>query len=277
MPDQNFILKSFDEQQNIFISNLTITRNKETKDSIHDLRVAIKKIRSFLRLRQKIIGQEWEGKFVPVKLLFGILGKHRDFEMSLSLLKKYYRQKEPSISSFKKYLKVNLSFSRQLAKAAVNDFNEQELINLVNESKKSLSGFSNEELITKIKNYVEEIARQVTLLANDFEKEAHEIRKLLKDVYYWLRICPYNPVADLIDIKILEQVLDNLGAWQDLFVFRKKLKNFRKEYLLKASRQIEIVRMFEEKIIKDQEEILKQATDDFKNISGSKKATDQSP
>ena len=40
--------------------------------------------------------------------------------------------------------------------------------------------------------------KKVKTLAKHFQKNAHEIRKQLKDVYYWLKICP----KDLLDLLI---------------------------------------------------------------------------
>ena len=52
MTDKAFILKSWDEQINVFHHNLLILRIRPTKNAVHDLRVAIKKIRSYLRLNK---------------------------------------------------------------------------------------------------------------------------------------------------------------------------------------------------------------------------------
>lgn len=249
----------------IFANNLAIIRKKPTKDAVHDLRVSVKKIRSYLRLQQKITGEGWIEQFAPIKLLFSTLGKLRDFEMSLLLLKKYQRKEEVSLPDFKQYLQVNRSLTRQWTKEAVKNFNTDEL-DSVFKLNKSLSPFTNEELESKIKQYSTETLDTVIVLASNFKKEAHEIRKQLKDVYYWLIICPNNLVGKFIEIKDLDNILSALGEWQDNFIFHEKLKYFRKELLSKKSNEAEIAETIEKEINKKKDELLNKAIHVFQSF-----------
>ena len=60
MDEENLILKNGREQERVFIDNLLTCRKRPTKDSVHDLRVAVKRIRSYLRLKKQISGDDWK-------------------------------------------------------------------------------------------------------------------------------------------------------------------------------------------------------------------------
>lgn len=270
MAPENFILETWNEQQLVFSNNLRIIRQKPTKKSVHDLRVSIKKIRSYLRLRVEITGELWKEQFAPVKNLFTTSGILRDFEMSLPLLLKYHQKENLSLPSFTKYLQLNKSLTQKWTKKATLEFYEDQLQLLTNSMYSSSAALTNEELIIKIKELAEGVLKKITLLVNDLNKNAHEIRKLLKDLYYWLIVCPNNPVSDLVEIKFLDKILHYLGEWQDNFIFHKKLKYFRNEYLLKKSKEAETAKIIEKKTYEIRSELLSKVTKALHSIINEK-------
>ncbi len=267
MEADNFILQNYKDQQKIFDVNLNIIRKRPTKKTVHDLRVSVKKIRSYLRLQQKLTGEDWKQSFANIFLIFKSLGKLRDFDMSMSLLLKYQRSEKIQFPSLKKYFSVNRTLTRRWAKDAAIKFNEQELIFSLQQISTSLAAISNYELCDMIIESAGKNMKKVNQLTKHFQKNAHSIRMLLKDVYYWLKICPQDKVESFINLKSLDRVLNNLGRWQDHFIFRKKLKHFRKEYLLKGGEEVELVKIFEAKISTTQEELLDKARTYFKDVS----------
>ena len=271
MTNQNFIIQTLEEQKKKFLTNLLIIRLKPTSDPVHDLRVAVKEIRSFLRLIQKITSAIWKDHFVFVKLFYNILGKYRDFDMSLSLYKNYNKGKMISLPTFKEYLQINIGFTRKTAKEAAGNFDDKKFIALIDITCNLILHFKNQELSNKLKETADEILKEVNELANNFEKEAHEIRKLLKDLYYWLKNCPpaFNP--RIIELNVLKQILDELGNWQDLFIFKKKLSYFRKEYLIKGSKEFEKAKTFEKTVLNDQRESLDKAKEVFNKLLSNEK------
>src|SRR5579885_3504518 len=125
MTDTSFILNSWDRQINVFHHNLLILRIRPTKNAVHDLRVAIKKIRSFLRLTKEITGTPISKEFDKIDLLFKTTGRQRDFEMSTSLLSRYSRRKKISDSHFKKILQVDCRLTRKWSKQVAQNFDEK--------------------------------------------------------------------------------------------------------------------------------------------------------
>lgn len=263
---ENFIWKSWNEQVLIFIQNLQSIRIKPTRKAVHDLRVAVKKIRSYLRLRNLITGEAWKKEFSPVKTIFSISGKQRDFEMSLSLLSKYQRTEKLMLPLFKKFLQINKSFTHQWTKKAMLDFHLEEFQSYSTGVSSSLSLISNTVWSEEIKNYTDEIINKAEQQVKDMDENAHEIRKEFKDLYYWLMVSTPNPAKSLVEINRLEKLLKYLGHWQDDFIFLNKLKKFRKEFLLKNSEEVEAAKLLEMKIRESKNVLLNKAKKILKAI-----------
>src|SRR6187551_4028458 len=92
MAGNNLILKNWLQQQKVFNENLILIRKRPTKLSVHDLRVSIKKMRSYLRLKQQFTGEEWKESFSKTSVLFKSFGRLRDYDMSLTLIRKFERK-----------------------------------------------------------------------------------------------------------------------------------------------------------------------------------------
>jgi CHAD domain-containing protein len=273
VPVINFIVRYWDAQHHILINNLILVRQKPSKKVIHDLRVAVKKIRSVLRLTEHIATLPWKDSFRNTKILFNTLGRYRDIEMCLSLFSKYNLLKEPAPAAFKKYLKATLSLCRGRIKKAVADYDETELTGLTALVHSALLVFTDQELRDKIKEQAENLFKESKQLAGDFKKNSHEIRKLLKDVYYWLTACPDNRFFDPAGMKAFEEMLDNLGQSQDHSVFQKKLRYFRKEFLVKETGEYTVTKNLEQIITCRRDELLKLSSDQFQQLYEIKKSS----
>lgn len=235
MNEENLILKSLLQQKKVFIDNLVISRKRPTKDSVHDLRVTVKKMRSYFRLNDEFTKEEWRTSFYEIKQLFRSFGRLRDFDMSLELSRRSERKWQMSLLPFKQYLNANRSLTRRWTKQAAINFNEQQPI-----FDFPFSYFNNltiEEITEKIIHISNEKIKKVKRLKKHFHKNAHEIRKQLKDVLYWLKICPKGVMDSIFDIKHLDQCLKYLGNWQDQFIFKNKIRQYTKELASKDEKQ----------------------------------------
>ena len=269
MEKSNLILKNWFQQVNIFNDNLLISRNRPTKISVHDLRVAVKKLRSYLRLKQHLTGEDWKGSFSTIATLFKSFGRLRDYDMSLTLIRKLERKEFLSFIFFKEYLSVNRSLTRKWAKQNAIKFNEHEPENF-NEQFKLITG-SNSEISEKIIQLSVLKIKKVKNLAKHFHKNAHEIRKQLKDLYYWLKICPKEVAESFVNMKVLDRVLNYLGSFQDHFILTKKIKQYMID-LPKNNEEKMLLRDLEKKLTLMQSELLDKAIKKWEEIE-TKKAT----
>jgi CHAD domain-containing protein len=227
MFDKNLILKNWLQQKEVFIDNVIISRKRPTKDSVHDLRVAVKKMRSYLRLNEEVTKEDWKDSFTGIRNLFKTFGKLRDFDISLQLCRRYERQNQLPVSAFKEYLSVNRSLLRRWVKDAAKNIHEQQPV-----FDRQFSYFNElfaAEASQKIIELSIEIIKKIKRGKKHFKKNAHEIRKLLKDVVYWLKIIPKSVKA--IDLKPLDRLLTYLGTWQDHFIFIRMTKQYAKAFV----------------------------------------------
>jgi hypothetical protein len=62
MEGNNLIVKNW-LQQKKFLMTILYSSQKTTRYLVHDLRVAVKKMRSYLRLKQELLVEEWKESF----------------------------------------------------------------------------------------------------------------------------------------------------------------------------------------------------------------------
>lgn len=269
MDGENLILNSWLQQRDVFIKNLITSRKRPTKDSVHDLRVAIKKMRSYLRLNEEFTKEDWRNAFTETRDLFRSFGTLRDFDMSLELCRKHERKWQLSLPAFKEYLCVNRALSRRWAKQAANKFNEQQ--SLFEFQFKFFSGLTIAETCEKIIDLSNNKIKKAKRLKKHFEKNTHEIRKQLKDVLYWLKICPKEYLERFIDVKHLDTSLKYLGSWQDEFILQGKMKQYSRE--LANKKEKEAVVEMKKKTRDLQKELLEKAGKKLIQIENKKAAT----
>jgi len=267
MAGNNLILTNWLLQEQNFNENLILSRKRPTKISVHDIRVAVKKMRSCLRLKEELIGDKWKESFVKISALFKSFGRLRDYDMSLVLIRNLERKEFLSFIFFKEYLSVNRSLTRKWARQDALKFNDQQS-DAFNQQFNSLQG-SEEEVCEKIIQLSALKIKKVKTLAKHFQKNAHEIRKQLKDVYYWLKICPKDP--GFINMRILHRILSSLGTWQDHFILKKKIKQYMQD-LPKNNEEKVTLKKIEKKLVLSQKEILDRAIKNWEEIKN-KKAT----
>lgn len=263
MEEENLILKSWLEQEKIFIDNLLISRKRLTRDSVHDLRVAVKKLRSYLRLKKQLTGEGWKKSFLEITGLFQSFGRVGDFDNALTLIRQAERRESLLFPFFKEYLVVNRSLARKWAKKDAINFKEEKVEPLGKRLNITMTGAEISEKIIELSTVKIKKAKQ---LSKQFEKNAHKIRKQLKDIYYWIRILPKETGENFIDLKALDNMLSYLGSWQDCFVLRNKIKQYLTD-LPKQNKERRSLKMVEKKLVSVQKQKLDNAIKKWEKVS----------
>ena len=200
-----------------------------------------------MRLKEHITGDQWKASFLNIAALYKSFGVVADFDMSVLLLRQQEHKKLLLFPVFKEDLFVNRSLSRKWAKQDAIKFNTNELDIFDQQFNLDLT---DQELCEKIIGASVLKIKEVKELIKHFRKNAHKIRKRLKDVYNWVKISPNDFDKKFINIDALDQMLKHLGAAQDHFVFREKIEhhikglpaneeNLQLKALLKKSKSIQ--------------------------------------
>ncbi len=263
MRHSNFILLYWRKEQKEFNKNLRILRHGPDKNAVHDLRVAIKKLRASLKLYAIITDKkDWQSHFIETKKLFTVLGKERDVEICFELLNEDEKKNQSDYGNAKSYLQSMLLTMQSWTHRALKNYSKTELANLTLLLGHGADAPSTEGLI---ENTIEAINGNLQQIKN-YYKKPHKIRKLLKDVYYWLKMLPKNTTPDDSLEKELEKILDDFGAWQNDETLLAKARHFRKDNLPDTFKEYDSLKTLEKNIEERKEKSLKNTLNKTKRL-----------
>src|SRR5688572_16737841 len=147
MPSQDFILLHWKKQLQVFLQNLETLKKQYNADTVHDLRVIVKKLRAYLKLLHLLYPQKDYGPdFDKTEKFFSILGKHRDIEVGMQLLESLEKDNSSEYTLFKDHLKNALQLTTEWMQVALADYDESELKELTIKLDQELTGTGSEEL-----------------------------------------------------------------------------------------------------------------------------------
>jgi CHAD domain-containing protein len=254
MRHSNFIRHYWEEEQKVFNKNFEILSHGQDKDAVHDIRVAIKKLRACLKLYAIITEKkDWQSLFTETKSLFSVLGRERDVEMCLELVSNDEKETGADYTNIKNHLQSLLQTMQRWSQHALKNYYKTELADLTSLLTRGADEPAKEWLIEKTIDAINNHLRQI----KDYYKQPHKIRKLLKDVYYWLKMLPKNAVTDYSLEKKLEGILDDFGNWQNDEMSLTKTKHFRKDNLPDSFGEYDSLKKFEKRVEERKEKLLK--------------------
>ncbi|HEY6063079.1 MAG TPA: CHAD domain-containing protein [Chitinophagaceae bacterium] len=249
----DLILIAWKKEQKVFLKNLAVLKKQADKNGVHDLRVAVKKLRAALEFYLLISGKPLpEDPLKGTEQLFSILGRQRDIEICLEIIDASEKETGEKYATLKFYFRSVLSVAYQWTKKAVEQYDKKELDNILLLLKDDTRMIEGEELKQKIAGIIN------THLAGcrNYYKKPHKLRQYLKEIYFWIKMIPGSLLFRVEYEKELHEVLEDFGNWQNLTVFERKLKHFRKDYLPKAFPEYEAARMLEAGIKEKKEKLL---------------------
>ena len=266
MPVSNPILRHWKKQQQIFLYNLAILKKQINAEAIHDLRVAIKKLRSYFKLYVIICEQaDWKSDFSETEKLFSILGKYRNVEMNYNLVESFAEENLAAYPSLQSHFIANLRIAAGWIKKIVDEYESDELKAFSEKLNSGLSKFTNEQIQDEIQKIIRGDLKKAIPHFKKLRENTHEVRKHLKDIFYWLELCPAEVIYSTPQRKKLHKILDGLGDWQDNEVLLIKVKHFRKDYIAKEADEYND--------LKQLEKFIKNKKDDLLNVAEEKMKT----
>jgi CHAD domain-containing protein len=268
----DFILIHWKKEQKVFNKNLAVLKQHPEKEAVHDLRVAVKKLRAALELYFLISEKPWqENPLKETEKLFSILGKQRDIEICLELIAISEKETGEKYAALKYYLRSLLSVACKWTKKAVQHYKKKELAGIALLLKDETLVIEEEELKHKIAGIIN------TRLTNcrNYYKKPHKLRQYLKEIYYWIKMIPGSLLFPVEYEKELQLLLDDFGNWQNLSVFEIRLKHFRKDYLPKTFPEYETTKMLRAAIKEKKEKLLKLALNRTRSLLKKTMATEK--
>lgn len=210
----------FEQQLNTIQIILKKRHRKISKKDIHKLRVAVKKIKSLSALVLYCEPDFRIKKFMKqFKKVFTAAGKLRELQLEISRLKEM--QLLSSLNDYSHHLKRRLKKKKHLFFSLAN----AQLRRKLKKKSKMILPYFDSVSKTLLNRFLEEKKNEIMGImasTNLKEKEAHRLRKILKELYYTLLI------FDAKDKRFenIDRFQDLLGQWHNDVVL--------KDYLQKA-------------------------------------------
>lgn len=226
----NIVSLSWKKELQVFEKNLSLLRKNHRKDALHDLRVAVKKLRAYLELglslsrdRDVSPALQAEASLNNTESLFTISGRRRDLEICLEIVSSFKKETGYPFSELQSYFRSCLHKSGAWTKAGIQHFKITELHKAGRLLEQKIQHTDPLFLSSEI---IELISGQIPGLQHRFHKP-HQLRKNLKTIYYWLQIVR----PESAETTSLHEILDDLGNWQDLGIVETRVKHFRQDFL----------------------------------------------
>jgi len=270
MDGDNQILSHWRAEIKVFSKNFSLLQQRVSEDAVHDLRVAIKKLRSYFKLYVALSEKEFDKTlFASTGELFSLLGKQRNIEITRKILLKMAQVKREPLSPLLLYLQLIQDQVGEFCRRSIRHYKKEELVDLTAHLEKGLENFSPEEILEGTKKVIASSMDNIKDHLNHFDEESHLVRKDLKDIFYRAKIFGNEDLLSKEKIKAIDKTLDHLGNIQDHEMMITNLKGFRKTVLSNRVDEYSFIKKIEDRAKKRKKSLLRKANDMTSKLVGS--------
>jgi CHAD domain-containing protein len=260
MPADNFIIRHWQLELQVFNQNLSLLKEQITPEPVHDMRVAIKKLRSYLKLYLILGGKKMiEEEFSKTRTLFSIFGKHRNIEMTRALLIPALHPDAVVRTPLLLYLQLLQDQIAPFCTQAAREYDPDQLNVLTDQLRQDLENLNIENPAAAVRDVIDSSIRNIRNDLKHFKKKSHLVRKGLKDIFYWSKMFDEDVLFTKQELKSLNKILDYLGSIQDHEVMITNLRSFRKTILANKIDESVFIKKLETKAEKKKDRFLDQA------------------
>ncbi|GEM_PF-1963768 len=251
--------KLFEKYTGKFEKEFLRAINTEDEEAIHDLRVAIKKMRALFLFME-------ESKFARVKQdyphlkklkkIFQKAGQLREVHIHKNLYQHHRDQLGEDFPGFYKYLEQMEEHSRQEYHQSMPGLSFRRFYQQAEALQQALGGISkarlNRKLYTFVKSRVDACYRY--MFEPRYEVHLHQIRKYLKHIRFIIgqKVGDvHKMVEDELSFEEIKKVEDMLGEWHDRDEFRKILEEYENTLDETGEEEKEILARYQQQVRQD--------------------------
>ncbi len=269
MPDENPILIYWQSELQVFTKTLLSLKEQINEEAIHDLRVAIKKLRSCFKMYSGLIKKRLRKELpADINALFSILGKHRNIEMSKKLLLALGGKNTAPLNPILVYFQLLQDQAGEYGRSCIQKFESKELEALTTRIETGFVSLSSDEILSKANEIVDSSLKKVEDDLKHFKERSHLVRKQLKDTFYQSKMLHGKGLLTKPQLKTLDTILDHLGSVQDHEVLISNLKTFRKTILTSKMKEHALIKRIEGRAKKKKDGLLHQAYSSTEELIG---------
>ena len=231
---QERLLRYYSKHCSHFVSNFRQALTGFDEEAIHDMRVAIKRLRAVNLLIERLHPRKFdsvsgEGR---IRDLFRLSGRIRDTQVQQQLLSACLEHSGTTHSEYLHYLKKSEQKSiRKFNKSLAETDAEAELEDLQKLASELISDSTDDAITRQIILFAEELMAVSRAMRHDqaHDENLHEIRRKLKSCHYLLTLFDkddpdHRQLSSII--KRLDKVNELLGQWHDQVVAMEMLGKF---------------------------------------------------
>ncbi len=238
--DTPTLFSYYREQQDQVLDNLPKIKMLDEK-AIHQLRVAIKKIRAYSVFLYDITNGQIEliKELSLLNKVFKAAGKIRDSQVQRQLLIHYEQQLGTSFSSFYSFLEKREHKQRPIFKENIEKLNSKVFNNAEEKLIATFEGRNINDFGTKLNRISEEKIRNLRFFKKHEGniEHLHDFRKLFKELMYTYKFgkgfC--KDFQPQLPPKKMNDFSERLGHWHDQTVMLEFLSKFKKKHKDKKS------------------------------------------
>lgn len=220
-------------QMQLFKGHFIVTRASKDEEAIHQMRVAIKRIRTIQKLSKSTnISVDIPAKpNDAIKTIFYAAGNLRDLQIQTGLLDFYKKELKSSFAELENWLNIaemqlSLLLDTTLLDIDTGVFNLPEISHTNLDTSNPGVNFEN-ECLDFLRLKIEKINHLIVLLSD--EEKVHKLRKHVKQLFFILQFLAEQFSDNLVsgyDLKSLKKITDAIGLWHDQDVFRHTVLKF---------------------------------------------------
>jgi CHAD domain-containing protein len=227
--------KLFEKYVEKFEAEFLRAINTEDEEAIHDLRVAIKKIRAlFLFLKESGMADiKSDYPYLGnLKKIFKKAGKLREVHIHKNLYEQYRKRLGQDFPELEEHLRNLEEESRNAYHEYMPGIQFRKFYRAANSLQKEIQGISRKKLNKKLYEFIRVRVEQCHqyMFEAHYEQHLHQIRKYMKHIRFIIgqQIGDVHKVfEDELSFEDTKKVEDILGEWHDRDEFRKLLEEYR--------------------------------------------------
>lgn len=221
------------KQLQLFRGYFLVAQASMEEEAIHQMRVAIKRIRTIRKLKKHIHFPSLlnDEQYAAIKTIFAVSGQLRDLQIQRNLLKGYINELNFTFGDFAAYLEEleNQLLEKYRQTIQTLDFNQ---FNEVARAVEPMGG--QEDRIDLEKESIDFLCKKTEKINNlillmDKDEFVHALRKQVKQLFFILQFLKKQfPENELTQYKLraLKNTGEHIGNWNDRDVFLNRVNEF---------------------------------------------------
>ncbi len=235
------------EQKRNFVVNYKTVIKTQDIDTVHDMRVAVKRLNTTIRMLNfnEKANFRLKKSFVPIRFVYKQFGEIRDFQVLAALVKEFQQKMELDLSAIIDYCGKRIEYEISELSNSIKLFRYHTILRNFKLIEKYIENKTHDDLSSKVLNYKENRIEKMRFYADksNERRNLHEVRKMIKDISYLMEMSIEVLPAFSSELKLYKELGSLLGTWHDRAVLLNYLRHYQRN---DKNTNLDFSKLFEE-------------------------------